>query len=257
MTDRTIPTEEELNAWLDDELPPPRRAELEAWLAANPEVGERLADYKVHKQAIRAIYGSVADEPVPERLVAATAPRPGGFAAPLKWAAAVAASLLLLAIGAGGGWWFRTPENATAQAAFTDRALSAHLLFVLERRAAGELASEQERRLNDLLTSRLGAAVKAPKLDEMGYRLLGGRVVPEGVTAAGQYLYEDTQGARLSLFCKPNVPEVAAPPRFHPGAEVALWDWSVAPFRCVLAGPLPETELRRAARLVRDQLRGS
>ena len=43
MTDPTIPvTEDELHAFVDNELPAERRGDVEAWLAAHPEDAERV-----------------------------------------------------------------------------------------------------------------------------------------------------------------------------------------------------------------------
>src|SRR6201987_1063168 len=69
MTDRTIPvTEDELHAYVDDELPAERRGDVEAWLAAYPEDAERVQSWRAMAEALHARYDQVANEPVPQRL---------------------------------------------------------------------------------------------------------------------------------------------------------------------------------------------
>ena len=57
--------EEQLHAWLDNELPPDQRAEVEAYLAGEPEEAARLAAYRRHDASLRARFDPVLDEPVP------------------------------------------------------------------------------------------------------------------------------------------------------------------------------------------------
>ena len=43
MTNRSIPvTEDELHAYVDNELPAERRGDVEAWLATHPDDAERV-----------------------------------------------------------------------------------------------------------------------------------------------------------------------------------------------------------------------
>ena len=69
MNDRKIPvTEDELHAYVDGELPPERRADVEAWLAAHPDEAERVQSWRTMAEMLHARYDSIAQEPVPARL---------------------------------------------------------------------------------------------------------------------------------------------------------------------------------------------
>src|SRR5260370_28533242 len=69
MTNPEIPvTEDELHAYVDNELPVERRGNVEAWLAAHPDDAERVRSWREMAEALHARYGAVADEPVPKRL---------------------------------------------------------------------------------------------------------------------------------------------------------------------------------------------
>src|SRR5437879_13321730 len=69
MTDPKIPvTEDELHAYVDNELPAERRGDVEAWLAAHPDDAERVQSWRAMAEALHARYNSVAAEAAPTRL---------------------------------------------------------------------------------------------------------------------------------------------------------------------------------------------
>jgi len=57
MTDPKIPvTEDELHAYVDNELPPERRGDVEAWLASHPDDAERVHSWRAMADALHARY---------------------------------------------------------------------------------------------------------------------------------------------------------------------------------------------------------
>src|SRR5918996_5577414 len=97
MVDQTPVTEYELHLHVDGELPVGRREAVEAWLATHPEDAARVAAWRAQAEEIRARFGDVGDEAVPNRLKLQSimrAPRSRG-------AVAAAASLVAFLIGGG------------------------------------------------------------------------------------------------------------------------------------------------------------
>ena len=69
MVDHNTPvTEDELHVYVDGELPADRREAVETWLSSHPEDAARVAAWRAQAEAIRARYGAVIHEPVPDRL---------------------------------------------------------------------------------------------------------------------------------------------------------------------------------------------
>src|ERR1700712_4172562 len=101
MTDPTIPvTEDELHAYVDNELPAERRSDVEAWLGAHPDDTARVASWRAMAGLLHARYDSVADEAVPKRLEIEQLVRQ-----PRPWIyGAIAASLLAFVAGGSVGW---------------------------------------------------------------------------------------------------------------------------------------------------------
>ena len=108
-------SDEEIMAYADGELDEARASELEAALAADEALGERLALFVESRARVAAACAPMLEEPVPENLMQnihqlaqepGGAPK-GGTVLPFKprfpiWQTAIAASIAL-AIGFGGG----------------------------------------------------------------------------------------------------------------------------------------------------------
>src|SRR4029453_17282178 len=101
MTDPKIPvTEDELHAYVDDELPAERRGDVEAWLAAHPEDAARVQSGGAVAEMLHARYDWGPDEPGPNGLEIGRR-----TSQPRRWmVGAVAAALLAFVAGGGAGW---------------------------------------------------------------------------------------------------------------------------------------------------------
>ena len=64
----TTVTEDELHVYVYGELPADRRAAVETWLSSHPDDAARVAAWRAQAETIRARYGAVIHEPIPNRL---------------------------------------------------------------------------------------------------------------------------------------------------------------------------------------------
>lgn len=202
MSEVTI-TESDLHAYADGRLNEQRRGAVEAWLASRPEDAERIADYRRLTAAMRGAYDPVLDEPVPEHLVQFSRARIrwGRYAAVAGWVA------LGIAIGTVAGWQLRASRPAVAQQAevgeiMARRAAVAHATYSPEVRHPVEVGADQEAHLVAWLSKRLGAAVRAPKLEDVGYTLVGGRLLPGENGPVAHFMYQCKQGTRVTLYVR-------------------------------------------------------
>jgi anti-sigma factor RsiW len=214
-------SEEELQTYVDGRLDAARAAEVEAWLAANPETAGRAQAYRAQNRALRTMFEALVDEPVPARLTD-TLRRPPR-ALPLRAAAAVA----WLAVGAVAGYglhgWL-TPQATPTQ--FAERAAVAHVVYAAEVLHPVEVTAEQEKHLVQWLSKRLGKELRTPDFTPFGYQLVGGRLLPGDKGPAAQFMYQDARGARLTLYVsKPD--EGTQPSAFRyekeAGTHVLYW----------------------------------
>jgi anti-sigma factor RsiW len=72
-----IPSREELAAFADGELHGTRAAEIKTAVAVDPALAAQLAAHRALKARLASHFAPILDEPVPERLTGALAPKAG------------------------------------------------------------------------------------------------------------------------------------------------------------------------------------
>ena len=106
MIDRDSPvTEDELHAYIDGELPADRMEAVTAWLAAHPEQAVTVASWRAQSERIRARYGTILEEAVPERLTLDQIVR-NDRASGRSWKAFAAAAAVVAFLAGGATGWF-------------------------------------------------------------------------------------------------------------------------------------------------------
>ena len=249
-------TETDLQAYADKRLPPERRAAVEAWLATRPDEAERMAAYQLLGGELRAAYDPVLDEPVPLRLRRAALP-----AAPWRRAAAVAGWVALGgAIGVIAGWelhasWPAAPAMSDATV-MARRAAIAHATYSPEVRHPVEVGADQEQHLVTWLSKRVGVRLRAPKLEEAGLSLVGGRLLPGESGPVAHFMYQTSNGRRLTMYVRAEASknrETAF--RYARENNVGVFYWIDRDVGYALASSdLNREELLRIATLVYKQL---
>lgn len=242
-------TDADLHALVDNRLSPERQREVEAWLAGRPEDAGRVEAYRAQTDALRVLFDPVLQEPVPPRLQAAARRRA------LSWPAqSLAAGLLVALIGGGAGWSLRggladsgrtvpvagqaTPAPTLASAAgFAQRAVVAHAVYTPDQRRPVEIDAAHQDQLVAWLSKRMGAPMRPPHLQALGYALEGGRLLPGGEGPVAQFMYRDAGGARLTLYVSNEVADVESGKpiagtafRFAQQGELAVFYWVDGPF---------------------------
>jgi anti-sigma factor RsiW len=243
--------EERLHAYVDDALDAAARHEFEAHLAAHPEDAARVAAYREQNRALHALFDPILDEPHEVHLG-----RTG-----LRWgqwrpALALAATLLVgVGIGAAGHAWLlpqRQPMPIARQVAL------AHAAYVPEVRHPVEVTALEEQHLVAWLSKRLAAPIRAPDLQPVGFRLLGGRLLPTtgepSETPVALLMYENSHGKRLSLLVRRASGTGDTAFRFATQGATAVFYWIDAPFGYALAGDIAREELAVVAKAVYQQL---
>jgi anti-sigma factor RsiW len=250
MTDPRIPvTEDELHAYVDNELPAERRGDVEAWLSTHPDDAERVRSWREMAEALHARYDSVADEPVPQRLSIDRLAR-----TPRKWMyGAIAATFLAFVAGGGAGWLARGAAAAPSMFQnFTVDALDAHRLYVVEVRHPVEVPGSERAHLQAWLTKRCGWDVRAPELGATGLKLVGGRLLPGPTGPASFLMYESASGERFTVYTARAKAETTQMRYARQDNDGALF-WADNGVGYVVSGSSDRDRLTQVARLVYDQ----
>ena len=212
------------------------------------------AELKALQQALHQLYDPVLDEPVPEQL---RLRRP-------RWrTAAMAAGWVAVGLAAGvvAGWQlhaWRTPGAARLAEEFplARRAAVAHAVYSPEVRHPVEVGADQEQHLVTWLSKRLGVKVRAPKLEEAGMSLVGGRLLPGENGPVAQFMYQTQNGRRLTLYLRAESSKQRETAfRYARENNVGVFYW--IDHECsyaIASADLGKDELMRVATLVYKQL---
>jgi anti-sigma factor RsiW len=252
MTERIIPvTEDELHAYVDQELPVERNHAVETWLAAHPEDAERVRAWRSLGDELHRRYGGVADEPVPRRLELERL-----VVRPRRWIwGAVAATLLAFAVGSGAGWMARNAwaTEMSPGEALHDEAVTAHKLYTGEMRHPIEVGSNEQEHLLSWLSRRIGITLRAPDLTQYDLKLLGGRLLPSINAPAALFMYENASGERITLYCT-SLKAPSTAPIYKQTDGTASVQWIEGDYGWVVSGPTNNDKLKIIAEAAYDQL---
>src|SRR5215203_2078119 len=250
MTDRNIPvTEDELHAYVDNELPAERRGDVEAWLTAHPDDAARVQSWRTMAEALHARYDGVVDEAVPKRLDIERLVQQ-----PRKWVyGAIAATLAAFIVGGSVGWFARgATAGPSAFQNLTVHAIEAHRLYVVEVRHPVEVPGNERAHLQQWLTRRCGWEVRAPELDSAGLKLVGGRLLPGPAGPASFLMYEGASGERFTVYSAKTTAGTTQMRYAAQGKDTALF-WADRGVGFVVSGSVDRDRLTQIAKLIYDQ----
>lgn len=248
-------SETEINALVDGELTGEERVEVEALLAAAPAEQALARDLHELNEAIRARYAGRLEAPVPASMLALLGRMPRWPAALASRQAALAAALLIALTAGLAGFLARglMPEAPRAEPSFVVNAIGAHSVYVPEVRHPVEVKAAEEH-LVRWLAKRVGAPIRAPSLVDAGWKLMGGRLLPDHGLPAAQFMYEDAGGRRFTLYICKETGLGNTAFQFVERDGFGAFYWIDRPLAYALAGKLERAELMSLANAVYAQL---
>lgn len=267
-------TEADLHAYVDAELPDDRRAEVEDFLAAQPEEASRVFAYQAQKEALRQLFNPVLDESLPAELLELAekpiVPAMEAMATPAvdmkkrpflsRWSMQrIAASFAIALLSGLAGWLghgqYQATERMAQMTPLARQAAVAHVVYSPDIKRPVEVTADQEDQLVKWLTKRLGTPVSPPKLGTLGYELIGGRLLPGNAGPVAQFMYHDSSGQRLTLYVSTEQ-TVSRDTGFRFAREgaVNVFYWVDGKFGYALSAGIDKGEPARVATAVYDQL---
>lgn len=257
-----------LHAWVDGRLPPDQAAEQLA--SADDATRATLRQWQQQRQALQALHREVLDEPVPASMrdVATRAASHSKQAAnQMRWSGMVAAVVMAF----GLGWMTRAQvpgadttavAKASVQSQFVRAAGFAHAVYLPEKRHPVEVGAGEQEHLVQWLSKRLGRSLKVPDLSAQGFTLVGGRLLPGDTGARAQFMFQDAQGMRVTLYLG-GLPSASEHPelretrfQYEMQGTTASFYWFDQDFGYALCGELPRAQLLQLATQVYHQTNG-
>ena len=244
-------TTEDLHAYADGKLPPERAEAVEAYLLDHPERAAEVEDYRRINRALGEVFDGVLDEPLPAAQVAVVQSRPRRLTAPLM---AAAAGLLL---GIGLTWSVQTLGlgSSAALGQIAETSAAAYGVYAPEVRHPVEVGAAEAAHLSAWLSNRMGMSFRIPRLGDLGFELVGGRLMIGDHSPAALLMYENAEGRRLVLYVRNDITQQgASAPVYTRARDTGVVSWISGETGYGLAGGFSEGELLPAARLVQAQL---
>lgn len=251
-------TDEQLCAYLDNELDDVSREMVDRALARDPSLRAKLESWSAQTGDLRMALDAELDEPLPADLIRlastpARAPATAKQAARSSWrnrlsdwlpsprfAGALAVAVL---VGVFVGKDLLPRMNADGQ--LVRLASVAHHVYSPDKRQPVEVKSEDPT-LTSWISKRLGKKVFAPQVD--GFRFMGGRLLAGAEEPAGQFMYEDASGKRLTVFVRTEgAHDKNTTPECDTYRGISVCYWYAGDVAYALAGELPSSTLAALA----------
>ncbi len=245
---------DDLHAYADGLLPPDRAAAVEAYLSAHPAAARQVDDYQAINAALHRAFDGVLDEPVPAAHIEAATRRP-------RLRPAMAAGIAGLLLGLAGGWQshdFLSGHRPVADV-LAAPAAAAYLVYAPEVRHPVEVSASESDHLAAWLSNRMGMSFRLPPLSDLGFNLVGGRLLVAGVAPAALLMYENAEGRRLVLYVRNDLAPDGGEPgmRYTREADTGVVYWTDGAVGFGLSGKFTEAELLPAAQALRASFSAS
>ncbi|BBR54500.1 MULTISPECIES: anti-sigma factor family protein [Pseudomonas] len=193
-----IPTEHELHAYIDDRLDPVRRAQVHAWLAANPQEAAQVEAWRNDARRLRAALAGFGQATTTTDLDLGQLKRRLRQRRQRQWASA---ALLLLALGVGGfGGWQAREATLVADILPMADAVQAHRLFAGGTKLDVQAGDPQL--LQAWLERHFDRVGQLPDLGAYGFQPVGARLLSNEQGPAALLVFQDNKGERISLFLR-------------------------------------------------------
>jgi anti-sigma factor RsiW len=274
-------SEDELHALVDGRLGAAQRQAIEKRLARDPIGAATRIAWQRQRDALRGLHQSLLEEAVPPSLLqaaqqaASARQQVDGW---WRWGGVAAGVLCAF----GLGWVARgldaapgpSPTLAAAGQAplaardFVRQASVAHMVYAPEVRHPVEVGAEQQDHLIKWLSKRLDRPLKLPDLRAQGYELVGGRLLPGADGARAQFMFQNAQRERVTLYlgalsrgagatesgAAPGLDRNASAFSFSTDGPVPGFYWVEQGFGYALSGALSRAQLMELAQAVYRQL---
>ena len=245
--------EHELHAYVDNQLDAERIQAVEAWLRAHPEDAEKVAAWKSQNLAISEYFDKDEYNRITRNLDVRALSQQHQYA----YFKAAASVLLLLFAGLLG--WYSHDYLSTRQIqdnqvySFVEPAIAAYKVYSVDVKHPVEVTADKEQHLVTWLSKRLGQPLSTPDLSSLGYQLVGGRLLAIDKGPAAQFMFEDKEGKRITLFISNNPAIQTTAFRFKQASGVNSFYWVDKNLSYALSGELPRDELLDISHLIYQQ----
>jgi anti-sigma factor RsiW len=247
--------DEDLHAFVDQQLAPERHPVVERYLQENAESARRVGAYVAQREALRAALAGPEREPIPARLNPHLLLHQRRHERQTVWRMA---AMVALAIGLGGagGWGAHLGYDRFQQGRadnFGQQAAAAYLTLAEANPQPLQVTSIDG--LAASVSSALGVPVEFHDTAPAGFALLSGWVLPAPNGKAVQLAFRDVQDNKIiTMYLEGRPGAKETPFRRIAGASVPTVAWEDDDLACAISGTVAPEQLEQIGRRIYDAL---
>lgn len=244
-------SETDLHAYADGFLGEAERQRVESHLAENPEAAQMVADWQAQNDELRGAFAPYATSRPSDLALLSAGSSARNAAAPSRLAIAAAAALVFVLGGLAGHFGpmlFQQTPVMTAMDALPNEARNAYLIYASEVRHPVEVFADQEAHLAKWLGKRLAITdLKVPNLQTMGFKLVGGRLLPVADKPGAMFMYENDAGRRVTVLVGRNGENKTTSFRFASASGIETFYWIDGDLGYAVTGDISRDLLQKIA----------
>lgn len=249
----------DLHAYIDGELDEAGRLRVEAYLAIYPEESKHIRKCQKINSGLHYLFDPVLNEPVPEifRFSKNKIRYPSIFPKMLR----VAAVVSFMAITGIAGWMAHDQwggvNDARELVHLVRPAAFAHYVYSTDPHYPVEFSASKKEVLADWLSDRMHTDIKAPILSNLGFNLIGGRLLPSTNRMAAQFMYQNSDKERITVYVRRddwNSQATEFQYRNQDGVQIFYWSDGVMGY--AVTGSIHKTQLIEVAHQVHKAFSG-
>lgn len=194
--------DDDIQAFIDGRLAPARQRDVEAFLASESALQNRVERFRTDAQALRVAAQQRLPEPIPASL-RLTEVRHRRAARSMTFHRRLAASICIFALGGvlGMGLSRYAAEPSATRPQMTD-AVVAFRAFADRAGDAVEIPAAQTAALKRMMSQHLRQNVSVPDLSGLDLTFRGGRLLSSDEGPGGMFVYDDPTGGHVALYVK-------------------------------------------------------
>lgn len=256
-------TDESVQDYIDGRLSDRERMLFALHMQENPEDARLVRELQLQNDLLKGIGSDILDEDVPDNLLSIVRGASGSkfptagspaHSSPIRarrvathWA--IAASLATLIAGGIAGWLGRdyVDPPVSSEDIILASGLDAYRLYAGDKDYPVEFGSDKIDELTGWLDRTFKTPIKPPVLDDKGYTLVGGRVLPYASGNYGFFVYENAKNDRVAVICWPRSQRPQPVRRYNPGKEYTTRYWNKSTFGFAIYAQSANSEFDKIA----------
>lgn len=265
-------TEDDLHGFVDGLLSQERTILVEQWLGEHPEDADKVQKWFEQNEAIQNLFTlpeedltdiSYEDDEalimsMSKKAEAESKPQKTGF----NWRMVAAAFPMLIVGGIVGSLLTQQymPE-VTEMDSFAyvqdlpEVSRASYSIYSGEKKHPVEVRSvDDKQHLIDWLGNRINKKLTPPDLNDKGFSLFGGRILPLEGKPSAMLMYEDAEGERLTLIIGQNKDNADTSFSFAQKDGIQTFYWIDQEFGYAISGKMSRTQMEAIANEIYKQL---